>query len=308
MYYLIYGLVYGLSLLPMRILYFLSDILFFVLYYLTGYRRRVVMTNLNLAFPEQSPASRKKIARSFYRNLTDSFSETIKLFSAGESFIRRHFLMETPELYERFFAQGRRCQVHLGHLFNWEFANIGMPFFTSQPFIVVYMPLSNRIFDRLFLRLRKRAGSILLPATEMRRSILPYRNSLYLLTLVADQAPGNPAGSFWLSFFGQPTPFLRAPERGARAGDIPVLFGYIYKPRRGHYRAVLELAAEHPAELPEGELTRRYVRFLEDVIRKHPELYLWSHRRWKYPWAEEYGKMWIDSGEAIPLNKAVPYP
>jgi Kdo2-lipid IVA lauroyltransferase/acyltransferase len=228
---------------PMGLLYLLSDVIFILLYHCFGYRKKIVMENLGIAFPEKSLEERRSIAKSFYRNFVDNFIETIKLISASDRFIKRHFVMENPELYEQYRENGRKCQVHMGHMFNWELANMGMPFYTSLTFLVVYMPLTNKIFERLSLHVRKRTGSVLLPATDMNRSIMAYRNTQYMLTLVADQAPGNPANAYWLNFFGHPTPFLRAPERGARIGDIPVIFGYIYKVKRGHYHAVLEMGA-----------------------------------------------------------------
>ena len=116
-----------------------------------------------------------------------------------------------------------------------------------------------------------------------------------MLGLVADQSPGSPSNAYWANFFGYPTPFVRGPERGARAGDIPVLFAYIYKSKRGYYRGRLEIGSENPAQLPEGELTRRYADFMERCISELPSLWLWSHRRWKHPWKEEYRNLWIDS-------------
>jgi len=255
------------------------------------------MNNLMIAFPEKSHAERQQIAREFYHNFVDNFIEMLKLFSAGESFIRKHFVLDNPELYEQFHKQGKKCHLHLGHTFNWELANVAMPFFTSYTFIVVYMPLANKIFDRLLMHLRSHTGSVLLPATQMSKAIIRFRNTQYMLTLVADQAPGNSLNAYWLNFFGYPTPFVRAPERGARSGNIPVLFAYFYKTKRGYYRAKLETGADNPELLPEGELTRRYVDFLERSIRERPSLWLWSHRRWKHDWKPEYEKMWIGKKE-----------
>lgn len=301
MYYLVYGLLYLVSLLPLRVLYIFSDCAYLLFYYITGYRKKVVYDNLARAFPEKTATERKQITKAFYRNFTDNFIETLKLFSASESFIKKHFIVDNPEIYEQFYAQGRKCQLHLGHTFNWELANIAMPFHTSYSFIVVYMPLSNKLFDRLLIRLRARTGTILVPAPTMSRSIIPYRNKPYLLTLVADQAPADPAASYWLNFFGYPTPFVKAPDRGARIADIPVVFGCCYKIKRGYYRATLEVGADHPAQLAEGELTRRYIDFLERCIRRYPALYLWSHRRWKHGWKQEYEKMWIGEKNSRPL-------
>ncbi|HTQ65230.1 MAG TPA: lysophospholipid acyltransferase family protein [Puia sp.] len=295
MYYLVYGLLYLISLLPMPILYLFSDGVYAFLYYVIGYRKKVVMDNLAMAFPKKTDAERKRIAKDFYRNFVDNFIETLKFISAGKEFMLKRFIVDNPELYEKIYNEGRKCQLHLGHNFNWELANVAMPFLTRFTFIVVYMPLGSKIFDRFFMSLRTRTGSVMLPATEMSKSMVPYRSTQYMLALVADQSPGSPSNAYWLDFFGYPTPFVRGPERGARAGDIPVLFAYLYKKKRGYYRGKLELGSDNPGQLPEGELTRRYVDFLERNIREQPSLWLWSHRRWKHEWKEEYRNLWMDN-------------
>jgi len=279
----------------MWLLYGLSDGLALLLYSVIRYRRGVVMSNLRIAFPEKTIAQRRSIAKKFYRNFTDSFIETIKLLSASPEFLRKHFILDNPELLEDFHAKGQKIQLHMGHLFNWEVANLAVPLSTNYTFIVVYMPVENRQFERLFLRLRSRTGTVMLPATDMRRAILPYRNTQYMLALVADQAPPGAEVSYWLNFFGKPTPFVRTPERGARIANIPAVFARIYKTSRGHYRARLTTLSDQPATLPEGELTRRYRQMLEDAIREQPETYLWSHNRWKKVWKEEYAPLWIEA-------------
>ncbi|HVS95694.1 MAG TPA: lysophospholipid acyltransferase family protein [Puia sp.] len=299
MYYLAYGLLYLLSLLPMWLLYGLSDGIALLLYAVIRYRRSVVLSNLQIAFPERTDTERRRIARRFYRNFTDNFIETIKLLSASRRFLRERLVLDNPELLDHYYEQGRKLQVHLGHLFNWEMGNAAIPMYTRYPFLVAYMPIENKVFERLFLHLRSRTGSIPLPATRMQRAILPYRNQQYILALVADQSPGGAENSYWLNFFGRPTPFVRGPERGARIGDIPAVFARFYKQRRGHYRVRLTTIADHPGELPEGELTRRYRNLLEDAIRQQPDGWLWSHKRWKYSWREDLSPFWIDEEKNI---------
>jgi KDO2-lipid IV(A) lauroyltransferase len=301
MYYLVYGVLYGVSLLPMWLLYGLSDAVAFLMYAVIRYRRQVVLSNLAIAFPEKTETERLHIAKRFYRNFTDNFIETIKLLSAGPRFLQERLVIDNPGLLDHFYGQGRKLQLHLGHLFNWEIAGVAMPTQTRYTFLVVYMPVENKAFERLFLRLRGRTGTVLLPATTMQRSIMAYRHTQYMLTLVADQAPGGPENSYWLNFFGRPTPFVRGPERGARIADIPAVFVRLYKVRRGHYRAELIPIAEHPGVLPEGELTRRYCRLLEDAIRQQPDSWLWSHKRWKFAWKPELRPFWIDDEKNIPL-------
>lgn len=297
MYYLVYIPLYLMSLLPLRVLYLLSDFLAALTWYVIGYRKKVVLDNLRIAFPEKTEQERKAIGKKFYRNFVDNFIETIKLLSASKKFITKHFVLDT-DAFKPIYESGRKCQLHLGHNFNWEIANVAMPYYTDYTFIVVYMPIKSKAMDRLFMHLRSRTGSVMLPATNMRNAIVPYRNTQYLLTLVADQAPSDPARAWWLNFFGRPTAFVRGPESGARVGNIPVVFTQLYKVKRGYYRAHLEIGAENPRELPEGELTRRYITFLEKAIRQHPDMWLWSHRRWKHDWKHEYAKMWIGEEKA----------
>ena len=128
----------------------------------------------------------------------------------------------------------------------------------------------------------------------------PYLEKQYLLGLVADQNPGKPEKAYWLNFFGRPSPFVTGPEKGARANNLPVVFAYMEKPRRGHYHAVLKLATQDAGQLKPGEITLEYVRYLENVIRRNPSMWLWSHRRWKHHWKEEYKDLWIED-EILPV-------
>jgi KDO2-lipid IV(A) lauroyltransferase len=281
-------------LLPTWFLYRISDGTAFFLYYVIRYRRAIVMRNLRDAFPEKTEPERRRIARTFYRNFTDSFIETIKLLSASQAWLNKHFVIDNPEVMEDFALEGRKIQLFLGHLFGWEVANLAMPLLTRFKFIVVYMPVTNPIVERLTLHLRGRTGTVLLPATKMQRAIIPYRNTVYALALVADQAPGGPDNSYWLNLFGRPTAFIRGAERGSRIGDIPAVFARVYKRGRGRYRSHLTVIADHPSQLPEGELTLRYRDLLEAAIREQPATWLWSHKRWKFSWKESYAPHWID--------------
>ena len=301
MYYPLFILSYLVSLLPLRLLYFFSDLVRLIIFHIVPYRKKLVMDHLALALPEKSEAERRRIAWMFYRNLVDYFMETLKLVSSGRNYVARHFTIDNPSMYLDLLNQGKRVQLQVAHLFNWELANNWIPYTMNHPFIVLYMPLSNNPMNRFFLYLRGKTGTTLVPATDARKGMLAFRTRNYMLTLLADQAPGSPSNAYWLNFFGKPAGFVRAPERGARAGNTPVIFVKFYKTGRGKYRARLEKASDQPEQLPEGELTRRYVAFLERSIREQPELYLWTHNRWKHSYKPEYGKFWIGDGEA-PLN------
>ena len=292
MYYLLFGFLYLLSLLPLRVLYLLSDVAYVVVYYLLGYRKAVVHHNLTIAFPQKTEAEKTRIAKQFYKNFCDTFIETVKFISASPRFFKRH-LAGKYEAIENLYPTGRPVQIHLGHNFNWELANLGVPPRISYNTLAVYLPLKNKLFDRLFRHIRSRGGTHLVASTNFTKDFDPFRNTQYMISLLADQNPAHPGNAYWIPFFGRPTPFLRGPEKAARRNDLPVVFCHFTKKKRGYYEGYTELAALHVRDLPPGELTKRYAAYLERVMTEHPEMWLWSHRRWKWEWKPEYGKILV---------------
>lgn len=288
MYYIVYGFLWLFSLIPMRMLYFFSDGVYILLYYVFKYRRDVVESNLKYAFPEKSEAERKVIAKKFYHNFIDTFIESIKLLSVSDKFLAKRFTGNW-EVINALSPTGRSIQLHLGHNFNWEWANVVASKKFDYPFLGVYMPLRNKVFDRLFRSIRSRSGTKLLSAKNMARDFAPYSDTKYLLTLVADQNPGNHANCLWFNFLNRPTPFVNNPAKKAIANNLAVFFAFIHKPKRGYYEAVFMMAEENASATTEVELTRKFVRYLEEVIHQYPDMWLWSHRRWKREWKEEYG-------------------
>lgn len=288
MYHIVFAILYSISLLPLRALYALSDFFYFITYYIIGYRKQIVFKNLRIAFPEKTGAERTKIAKEFYHHFWDNWMEALKLLSISEKQLRKH-VTANLDIMEAVYQSGRPCHVLLGHQFNWEWGNAFVALEGSYTLLGAYSPLTNKTFDRLLLHLRRRFGSVLLPFNNMRRSMLPYRHKQYALALIADQSPPGPDKSYWPDFFKTPTAFLQGPEKGARLGNMPVVYVALSKPRRGHYHLEASLLTENAGLLAEGELTRKYVQALEANIGLRPALYLWSHNRWKHGWKEEYG-------------------
>ena len=288
MYYVVYGFLWLFSLLPMRVLYLFADAVYGLVFYVLKYRREVALKNLAIAFPELTPQERLRIAKKFYRNLIDTFVETIKMITASRRFILKRFKGNWEEV-NRFKEEGRSLQVHLGHNFNWEWGNAAAATHLAYPFLVVYMPVASKVFDRLMLKLRSKHGTRLLSARNMAAEFLPYRDTTYFLGLAADQNPGHPGNAWWVRFFGRPTPFVKGPAKAAVNNDLITAFAFIHKPRRGYYEVVFTIAEEHAGQTTEQELTLQFVRYLENVIRQYPEMWLWSHRRWKWEWKPEFG-------------------
>lgn len=292
MYYIVYGLLYLVSLLPFCILYGIADFFFVILHYIMGYRKEVVMTNLKNAFPEKTEAERKTIARKFYRNFCDNWIETIKLLSISKKSMNKR-ITGNFEVFDQLHKTGQSAQANLGHFFNWEIMTLHCGINQPYTFLTVYLPQSSKIMNRLIQHLRSRWGNPQIPSTEMARSIIPWRKKQFLIALGADQSP-MPDNAYWLYFMNQPTGFAKGPEKNARALNLAVVMLTTTRKKRGHYHFDYFLLSDKPKELPDGELMREYVMHLEENIRLQPELYLWSHRRWKHPWKEDYKNMWVD--------------
>ena len=288
MYYIIYGFLYLISLLPLRVLYFISDGLYVLIYYVFGYRKKVVFKNLNIAFPEKSEKEKIRIAKNFYHKFIDSLLEMLKLLSASDAFFRKRFVGNWDELIQHY-AAGRAVQLHMGHNFNWEWGNIGTALNTKFQVLGVYMPIGNKHFDRLFLKMRMRNGTRMLSAHRMSREFLPFKDMQYCLGLVADQSPGGKLQTAkWYPFFNHLTAFTVGPAKNAIAHNTVVILGFINRVKRGHYQIVYETLTTEPKKYSVDTLTYHYVQYLENVIRQYPDMWLWSHNRFKHQWQEGY--------------------
>jgi KDO2-lipid IV(A) lauroyltransferase len=282
----VYGIFYILSLLPWRIIYILSDGAYFLLYYVFGYRKQVVMGNLLIAFPGKTEAERKSIARQFYKQFADNFLEIIKLISISKEELNKRFTANF-DVINNLYNSGVNVQLHSGHFFNWEYANLAYSANIRYPLVVVYMPLTNKIFNRLFLKLRQKFGSNMVAATDFKKDFIPFSKQRYVLALVGDQNPGNPGNAYWTTFFNKLTPIVKGPEKGAKINRTAVVMCNFYPLKRGYYHSEFVLLTTDARSLPDGEITKKMLAYIEDTIRKHPHCYLWSHRRWKWQFDEE---------------------
>lgn len=293
MYYIVYGLMRLLSFIPLPLLYLLGDFVYASLFYVFDYRKQVVMNNLSIAFPEKSEEERRKIMKAFYHNFCDTFMEMIKLFSWSEAEIKKRFTGNIEVLNE-WVGKKQSVQVVSGHYFNWEIANLGLGALSQMPFVVVYMPLRNKEVNKVVYELRGKTGTKLVAATDFQNQVREYMKQQYALILVGDQNPGNPAKAYWTNFFSKPAPFPKGPEKGAKRNNTAVVYTDFYKVKRGYYAFHMELLTSEPNSFKEGELTRLIVDKIEASIRQRPANYLWSHRRWKHEWKEDYRKMWVE--------------
>lgn len=292
MYHFVYGIFYLISLLPLRVLYGLGRILFFLMHTVAGYRKKVVMQNLEIAFPEKSLQERKKIARRFYINLCDTLVETIKLISISEKRFEKMYSFDFTEV-NRFASEERRIQFFSSHQMNWELANLAFSKNVTGRWVGIYLEQNNPVFDRLLLKIRTRFGGTMLSAQQFRQQFRTLKQSSIMLAMLSDQSPAGSRNKYWLNFFGKPTPFFSAPFKTAVRNGAVVFFINVIKVKRGHYRYEQHLVTTDASGMRPEEMARKYRDYLESIIQQQPDNYLWSHRRWKRKYDPEYG--WTDS-------------
>ncbi|RYE25032.1 MAG: lipid A biosynthesis acyltransferase [Sphingobacteriales bacterium] len=280
LYYLLLILAYPLALLPLRVLYFLSDIIYVLLYYVTGYRKSVVLDNLQQAFPDKQGEELKAIARKFYRNFCDQWLETLKLLTISRSGLNKR-MTANWEVFEQLNAAGKDTYALVGHNFNWEWLNVAWQYNVAQQYACFYMPVDNEGFDRIMQRIRTRSGGWLI-SMKAKKGMQRLQGVRFILGLAADQNPSDIKHAAWLPFMHREAPFFKGPEKLARRAGAAVVFTGTRKIKRGHYQLHFELVTEDASTMPEGEITRRYVQFMEQQLEAQPENWLWSHRRWKY--------------------------
>jgi KDO2-lipid IV(A) lauroyltransferase len=270
------------SLLPFWFLYLISDILFVVIYYLVHYRRAVVQQNLANAFPEKSVQERQQIERKYYRYLADLIVETVKMITVSEKQIKKRVVATNSELVHEYFAKGKSIIAVAGHYCNWEMAALNFNFVTDKRFMIVYKPLSNEIFDNFFIKIRSRFGGQPVAMKQTLRKMVEYRKELTVSVLVGDQTPVKHEVNYFTNFLNQPTAVFLGIEKIAKTIDAAVVFYDMKRVKRGYYTYTLIPLTEKPKETAEHEITDMHVQYLDSMIRREPQYWVWSHRRWKF--------------------------
>ncbi len=288
-YYLMRIFSQSFRLIPFPVLYVVSDILRFILYYVVRYRRDVAFDNLHRAFPEKSEKEIRKIAWASYRNLTDIILESFKGMVMSEKAMRRHFKMTNVELANKYADQNRNIISLTGHCANWEWAIISDKYVKHKT-QSIYKPFKNPRLDKYMRANRERFGMKIWKMRQTRRAFAV--EEPFVVVLIADQSPSTTHNAIWADFFNTDTPCIHGPEVYAKRFNTPVLFSDIKRIKRGYYVANNEMLIEEPLKCKEGEITQKYMSRLEEYIRQYPENWIWTHKRWKHK--RENGKLLID--------------
>ncbi|NHF59943.1 lysophospholipid acyltransferase family protein [Flavobacteriaceae bacterium TP-CH-4] len=273
---------YLMSVLPMWLLYRFSDVLFLVVYYGIGYRKKVVRSNLVAAFPDKDLDEIQKIEHAFYRHFCDLGFEAVKTLTISEQSMERRFVVKNPEVPGTYLENRQNVLVYAAHLGNWEWL-VCMPLYIKHSMHTFYKPLQNNYFNDLFLLVRQRFGVQCTKAKDGYRLVLTQmkRGKAVLYCLIADQSPRLNEEKSWQDFFGMRTAFLTGPDKiGARTNAV-FLFPYLTKTGRGRYE--LEFKHFHNSQRAndQSDPINGFSKTLEKTIKQFPFLWLWSHRRWK---------------------------
>lgn len=306
-YSIVHFLWYAMSLLPMRVLYMFSSVLYLLVGRVVKYRHKVIWKNLSNSFPEKSTEELQKIEQGFYRWFCDYFVETIKLMTMSDRELRERMTFVGQEAIEKCVEEGISCALYLGHYGNWELIT-SLPMWTSgkEQCCQVYHPLENAGFDALFKKVRERHGAACIPMKETLRRVIGYqqKGQTIVIGFIADQVPFWNSIHHWVDFLHQDTPVLTGSERIIKKMGQAVFYADVSRTSRGHYRCELKPMVKDSKNLPDWELTDRYFSALEATIRRQPELYLWSHNRWKRTRKEFNERFYVDeSGKVLPKNK-----
>ncbi len=282
-YHILFFLLYLLSLLPMRLLYLLSDGLFFPLFHVVKYRRKVVEKQLDECFPEKSMQERRAIERQFYHFFCDYLVEVIKLFSISKEEMMRRMKFFGIEQVREELKDKKFCFLYLGHYCNWEYIASLSYWLPEIHCGQIYHRIYNQAFDDLFLKLRGQFGGESILMKDTLRRILTLRNQekKVMIGFISDQLPKWENMNHWTTFLNHDTSFFIGAERIAKQVDAALYYVDVERVKRGYYQVTFRLMTLHPKEFPDYELTDQYARLLEKSIRHQPAYWLWTHKRWK---------------------------
>lgn len=278
-----YPLLWLLSILPLKVLYVISDIFYILVYKIFGYRKAVVYNNIKTVFPDKTEPEIKKITKHFYKHFTDLFVETIKSMTISEKEIVKRYQYSNPEVVKDILDNGKSVAFVAAHQANWEWS-VNSPLVLKHNVKGAYTTISNKYFNKLVKKSRERFGFECYKSTNTVKAIFnDYKNkiiSAYLL--VSDQSPELHRTLHWANFFNVYVPVHVGAENLAKKFDLAVVFCATKKVKRGYYSTEFKVITKDPKSFDDYEITEKYLRLSENLIKSQPECYLWSHRRFKH--------------------------
>jgi len=284
-YYALFLVVKLISLLPFKVLYAVSDVLYYPLYYAFRYRRHTVRKNLTETFPAKERDEIIRIEKKFYRSFMDMILESTKLLSASNEELAERMEFTNIDVLNKLLREGKSVSVFLGHYGNWEWlSSVSLHTIRNAEIVLVYHKLRSRPMDKLIKKLRQRTGCQCVEMYQVARFMIKQQaeRKPCMMGFIADQSPKNREVKHFLRFLNHSVPVLTGTEKATKHFGYEALFASVQRTSRGHYRCSFHTLCENPKSLPDFELTGLYYKWLEQEIEKVPEYYLWTHNRFKH--------------------------
>ena len=285
---LLSSLIYFISLLPLRVHYFFSSLLIFIICKVMGYRRYTATINIARSFPEFKYGKVEETVNNFFKNFAQIVAENIWIISASRKSVSKMVTVSNPEVLSEIYERGDSAILVGGHTGNWETIT-RLELFTSpiplgykgDKVVVAYKRQHSKLSDSLvrWTRSSHKTGN-LVESGSLARYMLKNKGEQHCYILYADQTP-LPGSKFVVNFLNRETTMINGPEVLSRMTDFPVVYFEMMRESRGRYTLIFTKITDKPSELKDGEVTERYARLLEETIKRSPDNWLWSHKRWK---------------------------
>ncbi len=292
-YYILLFLVKAISYIPFKVLYILSDMLYFPLYFLVRYRREVVRRNLTESFPDKSTDEIIAIEKKFYHSFIDIVLESCKLISISPEEMKRRMKFTQVEMVNEKLREGKSISVFLGHYGNWEWISSAGLWLNKEAVVAqIYHKLHNKSMDRIMLNMRERMGNTCVEMYKTARfmSNATKSDKPHIIGFIADQSPRKRDAKYFIPFLNHMVPVLTGTEKVTKHYGYEAAYLSMKKIKRGYYECEFTTLHPDPQSLPDYELTSIYFKRLEQDIVQQPELYLWSHNRFKHAQKTEDSK------------------
>ncbi len=285
LYSLAFGTTYLFALLPLGMLYLLSDTAYVILYHLLRYRRHTVRENLVNSFPEKEEQELLRIEKAYYLHLCDCVVETVKLLHISDEELKRRVEVVNTELIDKITGEGRPVILYVGHYGNWEWLPVITFYYAPLPFSgQIYRPIKNKVLDRLMLRIRSRFLPVCIPQKQVFRTLMRLHSNgeQFMVAFIADQRPNSRNLNHWTQFLNQKTAYAPGGDDIGKRVNANYVYLEAERCARGHYRIRYKPIVPSSRE-EEYPYMLGFMKMLEQTIRREPAYWLWSHRRWLHP-------------------------
>ncbi|HLV70939.1 MAG TPA: lysophospholipid acyltransferase family protein [Xanthomarina sp.] len=282
-YIVIYPFLWGISILPFRLLYLFSDGIYVLIYHIIGYRKKTVKENLRLVFPDKSEKEILTITKTFYHHLCDMVVESIKSMTISEAEMKKRFVIKNVDQILELEKENKSIVLMCGHYASWEWIFILQKYINHKGY-AIYKRLANKHFDALVKRIRAKYNSYLITTKETFTVLMESQKNgeLTINGFASDQSPKHDKAFHWKEFMNIKVPVHTGAELLAKKLDMAVLFLKVRKLKRGYYEATIETITNTPREYKDYDITDIFLKRLEAQIYEAPEYYLWTHKRWKH--------------------------